>query len=437
MVDKVKFALAAMLLAVGMLCTVRYSRGDSGLVVDAYTQKVPFNGEGMNQPSDPFSPDEKVIVYAKVTYNEGPCINQLVSFAVLPPNNSFPFMLSDFTNESGIAACTFRVPSIYMGEWIVNVTANIGEIFAYDILKFNVTWIVNVKRIEILDENFVPKNLFSHGERVNIKLHLRNEALSPKDVIVAITIFDSAETCIISIESSERILHGDNMIFIDGKEIPLFASSGNATLIVNLYDRPLEEGGQLFCPEASESFSIGIVNVAIVGFEASSTQVRKGELVKLTITAKNEGEFTQTFNLQVFANGSLIKELTVENLEAGAQRVVSLTLNTSDMSAGNYTIKAYIPPVPGEKDVSDNEKEVSISIIVSPPTSAWNLFIILLIIIILLLLILSIFALRRRKKEKAEKGRLAALIKLFLVRPPGFRPLVLVPSPCFLGLFFM
>ena len=61
------------------------SSGNSGLVVDAYTQKAPYNGIGINQPSDPFSPNEKVIIYAKVTYNEAPCPSQLVTFIMFPP----------------------------------------------------------------------------------------------------------------------------------------------------------------------------------------------------------------------------------------------------------------------------------------------------------------------------------------------------------------
>jgi len=81
------------------------SSGNSGLVVDAYTQKVPYNGIGINQPSDPFSPNEKVIIYAKVTYNGCPCINQLVTFYMLHLNSNFSFILSNSTDENGIAIC--------------------------------------------------------------------------------------------------------------------------------------------------------------------------------------------------------------------------------------------------------------------------------------------------------------------------------------------
>ena len=77
--------------------------------------------------------------------------------------------------------------------------------------------------------------------------------------------------------------------------------------------------------------------------------------------------FTQTFNLHIFVNESLNNELPVRDLEAGSLRVVILTLDTSNMLAGTYIVKAHIPPVYGEKGTSDNEKTVSIRVIVTPP----------------------------------------------------------------------
>ena len=71
--------------------------------------------------------------------------------------------------------------------------------------------------------------------------------------------------------------------------------------------------------------------------------------------------------MHIFVNESLNNELPVRDLEAGSLRVVILTLNTSNMLAGTYIVKAYIPPVYGEKDTSDNEKTVSIRVIVTPP----------------------------------------------------------------------
>ena len=374
MTNKVRISINFVLIILLMMSTVALfgkSSASSGLVVDAYTQKAPYNGVGINQPSDPFSPDEEVIIYAKVTYNGWPCVNQSVIFAMSFPNGNFT--TSNSTDENGIAIYVFRAPPIYMGEWTANVSSSIGEIFSYDLLKFNVTWVVNIEQVEILDENFSPRDVFLYEENINIRLELKNEALSPKDVTIEVTFFDSTETYLMNVRDTTEVFHGNNTIFITGGKIPSWAKPGNASLFVNVY-RPPELGGQPYCPGVSETFRIGLVDLAIVEFAASPTQVRMGEPIKLTIKVRNEGEFTQTFNLHIFVNESLTNELPVKDLEAGSQRIVILTLNTSRMSVGTYIVKAYIPPVYGEKDISDNEKTVSIHIIVIPPDIAITSF---------------------------------------------------------------
>ena len=374
MTNKVGKGINLVLIILLMMSTAELfgkSSGNSGLVVDAYTQKAPYNGIGINQPSDPFSPNEKVIIYAKVTYNEGPCPSQLVTFAMSPPSSDLPFILSNWTDENGIAMCVFRVHLVYMGRWMVNVTTSIGQdISSYDILTFNVTWIVNIEHVQILDKDFSPKDTFIHGEAVNIGLELKNEALSPKNVTIEVTFFDSAGTCIMNVKDTTEVSHGSNVVFITGGKIPSWATPGNASLTINIYDRSPELGGQPYCPGVSETFRIGLVDLAIVELAASPTQVRMKEPVKLTIKVRNEGEFAQTFNLHIFVNESLKNELPVRDLETGSQRVIILTLNTSNMLAGTYIVKAYIPPVYGEKDTSDNEKTVSIRIIATPPDIA-------------------------------------------------------------------
>ena len=49
---------------------------DATRKIDLFTEKMPFNGKGMNQSSDAFQPQELVILYANVTYNEAPVANK-------------------------------------------------------------------------------------------------------------------------------------------------------------------------------------------------------------------------------------------------------------------------------------------------------------------------------------------------------------------------
>ena len=154
----------------------------------------------------------------KVTYNDYPCVGLFVTFSVFPPDRDRPFIRSNQTNEEGIATCSFRAHPDSFGKWIINATTSIGEKpFAYDILTFEVTWIVNITEIETLDENFHLKNIFLNEEPLNIKLFLKNAAFSPQNVTISAVILDSAERCIINIVDTAKVFHGDNVIFLEKK----------------------------------------------------------------------------------------------------------------------------------------------------------------------------------------------------------------------------
>ncbi|MEM3622662.1 MAG: Ig-like domain-containing protein, partial [Candidatus Bathyarchaeia archaeon] len=102
--------------------------------IDLFTQKEPYSGKGPNNPSDAFSPQEIVILYAFVTYNEMPVQNLLVAFYVQTPNGA-SFSFSEKTNSSGIATINFTIPwpcentseSEVFGEWHVLADTVIGD----------------------------------------------------------------------------------------------------------------------------------------------------------------------------------------------------------------------------------------------------------------------------------------------------------------------
>jgi len=190
---------------------------------------------------------------------------------------------------------------------------------------------------------------------------------------------------------------------------------GEALLTVNIYNRPPELGGKLYCPSVSKTFKIGLVDLAIVEFKVSPLQVKRGEQLKLTVKVKNEGKFTQAFDLHIYINESLVRILPVKELEADSQKVIFSTLETLNMSEGSYLIKAYIPPLPGETDISDNERTVSINVLQAKPSPpfAWNLFLLLLIIILLLAISITLLILlKKRKRKEGESGHLTALVQL-------------------------
>jgi hypothetical protein len=94
-------------------------------------------------------------------------------------------------------------------------------------------------------------------------------------------------------------------------------------------------------------------DIAVTDVSLSKTIVGQGYSMHIDVTTVNQGDFSETFNVTVYANTTIIetKEVT---LASGASTTIATTWNTSGFAYGNYTIWAYAWPVPGETDTANN-----------------------------------------------------------------------------------
>jgi hypothetical protein len=76
----------------------------------------------------------------------------------------------------------------------------------------------------------------------------------------------------------------------------------------------------------------------------------------INVTVTNQGDFTETFNVTVYANTPAIQTKTL-TLISGNSTSIAFTWDTAGFAKGNYTISAYAWPVPGETDTADNRKQ--------------------------------------------------------------------------------
>ena len=133
--------------------------------IDIFTQKSPYNGRGLNVPSDAFGPDEEVIVYASVFRKGRPVKEVLVTFKVNRPLNGVPdtiIQVSAKTNNSGIASINFRIPNQenVFGVWKVFGNVELEGMIIQDSLEFKAGWIVELLAVRTLDENLSSNTLF-------------------------------------------------------------------------------------------------------------------------------------------------------------------------------------------------------------------------------------------------------------------------------------
>lgn len=96
-------------------------------------------------------------------------------------------------------------------------------------------------------------------------------------------------------------------------------------------------------------------DVAVTAVSASRNTAVRGELVCIYVTAGNQGDFTETFNVTAYA-GALPVSMpqTISNLLSGQSRNLTFTWDTEPAAEGCYGIKATASAVVGEIDTSDN-----------------------------------------------------------------------------------
>jgi lysozyme len=98
----------------------------------------------------------------------------------------------------------------------------------------------------------------------------------------------------------------------------------------------------------TSEYDIGITEIV-----PSKTVVGQGYKLTINVTIMNYGAHTETFNVTVYANTTIISQ-TEATLTSGNSTTISFTWNTSGFTKGNYTISAYAWPVSGETDTVDN-----------------------------------------------------------------------------------
>jgi parallel beta-helix repeat protein len=94
-------------------------------------------------------------------------------------------------------------------------------------------------------------------------------------------------------------------------------------------------------------------DITVTAVAPSKTVVGQGYRLNINVTLANQGDFTETFNITVYANTNLIETKQV-TLTSGHFTTIAFTWNTTGFAKGNYTTSAYAWPVPSETDIEDN-----------------------------------------------------------------------------------
>ena len=95
-------------------------------------------------------------------------------------------------------------------------------------------------------------------------------------------------------------------------------------------------------------------DVAILDVIPYKTVVGTGLNMSINVTVENQGDLTETFNVTIYVNTTLMAMQYVTDLAPSTQAILTFIWNTTGFTKGNYTIRAVASMVPSETDISDN-----------------------------------------------------------------------------------
>jgi parallel beta-helix repeat protein len=98
------------------------------------------------------------------------------------------------------------------------------------------------------------------------------------------------------------------------------------------------------------------INLAITDVSSSKSVVGEGYKVYINVTVQNQGWNTQTTQLTVYANTTILGTVTNLTLAERSQVILNFTWQTSPALKGNCIIDSTIDPVPYEPDTTDNNR---------------------------------------------------------------------------------
>ena len=95
-------------------------------------------------------------------------------------------------------------------------------------------------------------------------------------------------------------------------------------------------------------------NIAFTSISPSKNAVAQGQPVNISVSLENQGWDTQTTNVTVRANTTVIATFPNIIVVGRSHTTLNFTWQTGTFSRGNYVISAQADPVPGETDITDN-----------------------------------------------------------------------------------
>lgn len=135
-----------------------------------------------------------------------------------------------------------------------------------------------------------------------------------------------------------------------------FQIDGLGSSILDLYNTELSDSNRQQIPHETQDGFIMILirDVEVTHVAPSINWAYQGWPVDITVKARNNGNISETFDINVYYESNLIGTLHVVDLPSNTETTLNITWNTTRVPEGNYTLSAEATFVPYEYNTTNN-----------------------------------------------------------------------------------
>jgi len=256
------------------------------------------------------------------------------------------------SGSSSISITNSNIESFWTGWFSGTVYFNQSNVVLGQILESGFYMLGNVAQLE-KDGEWIQSNV------------TRNYSIITTDISgnpmgnVELTLLDQNNTLVWVGTADSSSGTNFNLTFTDSNytdTLRLEAVKGNLSGTQNV----------TFLSDTPVIVELGLHDDAITNAMPLKTVVGQGFPVHMNVTPLNRGNFTETFNVTVYANNTKV-EMQPVTLENDTSTTMTFTWNTTGSAYGNYTIDAVADIVPNEADATDNNFTCDVAVHVGVP----------------------------------------------------------------------
>lgn len=263
-----------------------------GRAIDMYTRdSTSFEGTGPGVPSDVFTPQATVRLYANVSYSSNPVQQKDVTFEIYSPTGEWHLMLCNRTDANGQAWVQFGLPwpcddpeHRVFGTWNATASVDIMGIDVSDNTTWQVDYLIDFIRVEPL------KPSFGIGEHLSFTITFASVSHREHKAWFSSVVYDELQVPIASFLVGPVTVHYglNDPVVLECKDVPLHTFIGVGHVFTNiLYRDPISNVFLQYCPQnviaIGETTQVGYL-IDIVQVESSKPSYAIGEHVSFNVT---------------------------------------------------------------------------------------------------------------------------------------------------------